>query len=183
VNLLAVDLAAKYSAACLMTTTGTVAWQIDSWGRTERGFLHELTVPWTDERLPRPRAMVVEDLPHRLPFAHTVKQVCRIQGRLAQIMDDRGLIDTVVFVPPAEWRKRFRDLKRGTGPDAVVPVAATFGYQPPDLTHRISKAGDKAIARKVATDYCAAFLIAKWAQFYLAMHGTIDAPGTSRYSD
>jgi hypothetical protein len=180
VSVLAVDLAAKYSAACLMDEAGAVLDQFDSWGRTETQFIEMCATPWFLTHDEPPTVMVVEDLPHRLPFAALVKQVCRIQGRLIEHMDSLGAGDKVLFVPPAQWRKTYPGLERGTGPDAVVPVAEKLGYTPPDLSARTGK-GAKATARKVTTDYCAAFLIARWAINQHQQHGTFDAAGTSRY--
>lgn len=178
---LAVDLAAKYSAACLMDHHARVLAEADSWGVSENDFLDELEALWihSDD----PALMAVEDLPHRLPFASLVKRVCRIQGRIVERMDVVNALDALLFVPPGEWRKAYPGLKRGTGPDAVVDVAAAFGYTAPDFTARITKAGDRAIARKVATDHCAAYLIARWVVGRYEELGTFAIPGTSRYTD
>jgi hypothetical protein len=46
------------------------------------------------------------------------------------------------------------------------PPAAEFGYVPHRTSPTRAKGvkGGRAIARKVATDYCAAYLIARWAR-------------------
>jgi len=182
-HLVAVDLAAKYSALCQMSTAGAVLDETDSWGKTESEFIDRICRYWTEWWCPEPPlVLAVEDLPHRLPFASLVKQVCRIQGRIVDRMDTFGAADAVLFVPPALWRRAFKGLSRGTGPEAVTAVAAELGYLPPDLSDRAAVIGGKAIARKVATDYCAAFLIARWAADYFNEHGHFDAPGTSRYA-
>jgi len=181
-SVFAVDLAAKYSAACLLNHLGDVVWQVDSWGRTEDEFLELLTVPFYKVRHEQPGVMAVEDLPHRLPFSSLVKRVARIQGRIVERMARLDCADKVLFVPPAVWRKSYDGLGRGTGPEAVLPVAVTLGYLPPDLRARILQAGDKAIARKVGTDYAAAYLIARWAHLTNQQTGSFDAAGTSRYT-
>jgi hypothetical protein len=182
-SIVAVDLAAKYSAACWMRQPDQVLCQWDSWHcLDETTFIDHITLPFAGYGL-KPDVMVVEDLPHRLPFMALVKQVCRIQGRIVERMDNFHCGDRVLFAPPAEWRKAYKGLERGTGPDVVVPVAAEFGYAPPDLSHFASvHKGGRAIARKVATDYCAAYLIGRWALSNMAVHGTYDVLGTSRYS-
>ncbi len=189
-GIVAVDLAAKLSAVCHVTPAGTVLSQADSWGRSEDDFIDHLVAPFT--RGNPPTVMVVEDLPHRLPFAALVKAVCRLQGRIVDRMACLGAAGAVLFLPPALWRKHFDGLGRGTGPDAVVPVAAALGYTPPELAWRLERiaagqgrdtplAKDRATAAKVATDYCAAWLIARWAVDTLRTAGTLDVPGTSRY--
>lgn len=180
--IVAVDLAAKYSAACLMGENLQPQDQWDSWACTEATFIAATAYWFHPEWDQHPEVMVVEDLPHRLPFSGLVKTVCRIQGRLVGQMSLYDCIDRVLFVPPAEWRKTYKGLERGTGPDAVLPVAASLGYTPPDLSERAAIKGGKAIARKVATDYAAAFLIGRWAHAMYSEHGTFDVVGTSRYA-
>lgn len=180
--LVAVDLAAKYSAACLLDGVHTQpGWQTDSWGATEHEFLTAITgFGPPDDGVD---ALIVEDLPHRLPFSNLVKRVCRLQGRIAERMQQNGQLDKLWYVAPAVWRKHFKGMERGTGPDAVIPAAKEIGYTPPDLSARCVKAGDKAIARKVATDYAAAFLIGVWAQDMHFRHGSFDAiPGLDSYT-
>jgi hypothetical protein len=181
VTVLAVDLAAKYSAACVMDNEYQVLVQFDSWGRQESAFIHELieTYVWGDGD---PDVMVVEDLPHGLRYSTLIKTVCRLQGRIydrLQFTVQCG--DEILYVAPAEWRRTFTGMERGTGAEAVTPVSAAFGYQPPDLSERAKVKGGKAIARKVATDYCSAYLIARWAIDTKSKYGTYDVTGTSRY--
>lgn len=180
ITVVGVDLAAKYSAVCWMGHLGSVIEQWDTWGRTEQAFINLLVAPFRHCPVP-PAVLAIEDLPHRLPFASLVKNVCRLQGRIVQAMDDIGMLERVLFVPPAEWRKTFPGLERGTGPDAVIPVASRQGYTPPDLSDRIRRSGHITIARKVASDYCAAFLIARWALSTWDENATFDVLGTSRY--
>jgi hypothetical protein len=86
VTILAVDLAAKYSAACLMADDYTVIDQFDSWQISEDVFIRRLTAPWLmpnfDNDDPPPTSMVIEDLPHGLQYSTLVKTVCRLQGRI-----------------------------------------------------------------------------------------------------
>lgn len=179
-SILAVDLAAKYSAVCHLSPRGTILSQNDSWGMTETEFIRYITADFA--RSSPPLVMAVEDLPHRLPFSSLVKRVARIQGRIVERMDFFHAADKVLFVPPALWRKHFPGLERGTGPDAVVAVAAERDYTAPDLSRRAAaEKGGKATARKVATDYCAAYLIGQWACQMYDLHGSFDVPGTTRY--
>lgn len=187
-SLLAVDLAAKFSAACLMADYQVIR-QWDSWQKTERQFIDAITRPF--DHFSPPAVMVVEDLPHRLPYMTNVKDVCRLQGRIVERMSALGALDKVLFLQPAQWRGHFEGMQQGTGPDVVVPVAARYGYTAPDLTYRLARkpdnpdrivAGEKVTARKVATDYCAAYLIARWAEDQWREHRSYDAPRTSRYT-
>jgi hypothetical protein len=135
----------------------------DSTMKTETAFVTETCAPFQDATS-SPHLMVVEDIPHRLPYRTLVKEICRLQGRIIDRMAQYGLPRAVYFVPPSEWRKYYPPLrKRGSGPVAVVQVAAELGYFPPDLTRLHGARGGRALANKVATDYCAAFLIGYWA--------------------
>lgn len=182
-TVLAVDLAAKFSAAILMDDDFTVLDQFDSWQKSEEAFIYLCAGQWFAP-VTRPDAMVVEDLPHGLAYSRLVKTVLRLQGRIVQALHEmpEGNVDDIVFLAPQQWRS-FYQLKNGTGPNIVVPTAAEFGYEPPDLTERAAaEKGGKARARKVATDYCAAYLIARWAVSTKKNIGTYDQVGTSRYT-
>lgn len=181
-NLVAVDLAAKFSAACWLDDTMRVINQWDSWQRSQRDFINLITGPFIDPRRGTPSWLVIEDLPARVPFMTVVRDVCRLQGRIAHCMDNLDALDRIVLVQPATWKAHFSGLERGTPADAVLDVAEEqYGYTPPPLAHRCVKRGDKAHARKVATDYAAAYLIGRWAHDHLAAHGHLNAPRTSRY--
>lgn len=184
-SLVAVDLAAKFSAACWMSDQRQVTAQWDSWQKDEGTFIDFITSPWASREDPMPHALLVEDLPHRLRFVGVVKHVCRLQGRIIERMAQLGHEHQIVFVPPFEWRKFYPALRvRGSGPGEVVPVAAAHNYTPPDLSPRFRKErGEKATARKVQTDYCAAYLIAWWAISCWYEYGTVDMPGTARYGE
>lgn len=180
-KIVAVDLAAKYSAAITMTDKGQVLGGFDSWGRTEDEWIAALAHPWIGDG--SPDVLVIEDLPHGVPFMTNTKAVCRLQGRIIDRMHCLRSIDHVRFVAPAFWRRHF-SLKNGTGPDAVVQTAASNGYTPPDLTERVARPGDKAIARKVGTDYAAAYLIGTWyIDSYHTSLRSFDFAGTSRPFD
>jgi len=181
VTVLAVDLAAKFSAACLMTDDYAVHMQFDSWGMTEDKFvtyLYELWTYYSDTEY-APDVMVIEDLPHGLSYSTLVKTVCRIQGRIAQALgEDMG---DILYLAPATWRAHY-EMKRGTGPNEVFPVVERFGYKPPDLTQRAKGNGGLSKAKKVQSDYCSAYLIARWAIDTKKHAFTYDVPGTSRYA-
>lgn len=138
-----------------------------------------------------PEYVVVEDLPHRLPFAALVKAVCRMQGRLVHGLWEINAIDRLVFVPPALWQRHFPGVWR-KGAYGALQAAAVYNYQPPDLRTtdpRFSvsgltgkeRAARRAADRKIITDYVDAFLIAMWATETHAALGTLDVPQTQRY--
>lgn len=187
-TVLAVDLAAKYSAVCLMDDDYTVLHQFDSFGITEEEFIYLVVGPWlfpNREGRPLPQRLVIEDLPHGLGYTKLVKAVCRLQGRIVQAMHEayNGRVEDIVFVSPAQWRSHYPAMKRGTGSKISVPVAAQYGYTPPaDLPARTKGKGGPSRADKIATDYCAAYLIARWAVDTNRLHGTYDVPGTSQYA-
>lgn len=192
VNVVAIDLAAKYSAAVWLWDH-TVVQHWDSWQKSESTFIDWCTEGFHPDRalLRVPDVLVIEDLPHRLPYMTNVKDVCRLQGRLVERMHSYGALTKILFVPPAEWRRHYGPpLKQGTGPAAVVEVAVRMGYVLPDLTDRMAinpktnkpAAGERATAKKVLTDYCAAYLIGRWAVDCAISHNTFDVARTSRYT-
>jgi hypothetical protein len=181
VTVLAVDLAAKLSAACLMDDDHKVIDQFDSWQISEERFIGKLELKfhtWTP-----PELMVIEDLPHGLGYTKLTKAVCRLQGRIYECMRHYNPDRTILFVAPATWRAHYAEAKRGTGPGIVVPIAEQFGYRPPwtSLMERAKGHGGRSRAGKVSTDYCSAYLIGRWAIDMKRAHNTFDVPGTSRY--
>lgn len=192
VNVVAIDLAAKFSAAVWMWEH-TVIRHWDSWQNSESTFIDRCTDMFHPDHseLRIPDVLVIEDLPHRLPFMTNIKDVCRLQGRLVERMHRYGAMNKILFVPPAEWKRHYgAPLKQGTGPTAVVEVAVRMGYLPPDLDSRMvinpktgrPKAGERATAKKVLTDYCAAYLIGRWAVDSAISQNTFDVARTSRYT-
>jgi len=181
VSVVAVDLAAKYSAAVWMTEILPVIREWDSATVPEQDFVHQCCAPFEDDICPD--QLVVEDLPHGVNFRGLVKRVCQLQGRVAERMDRLGKLDRLLFVAPATWRYSYPELrKQGQGPDVVIPLAVEHGYVPPDSIHLRGPRGGNALAHKVQTDYCAAFLIGLWALKTRFRHGTYDVPGTNRYA-
>ena len=181
----AVDLAARYSAAVVLgakAETTEILWQWDSWKPTEMEFVHKICEPFSPTRI-APDVMLIEDLPHGLKFAALVKRVCRLQGRIVEVMAQYGQRDKILFVPPALWQRHYHRQLGEKWPDAVVPVAERHSYAPPNLVEEGMKAAERTIAKKVMTDYCAAYLIANWGLEQLERHGTFDVEGTQRYTD
>lgn len=188
--LVAVDLAAKMSAACVMDDDGNVVDQFDSWGVQEDEFLQRICSPWYSSKFISfgqtewtngpPAVMVVEDLPHRLPFMTLIKTVCRMQGRIEEKMDRVGYKKDVLWVPPSTWQRSYGIGTAKGAAKLVQPKAEELGYVPPlDFTQYKGK--DRAAARKANTDYCSAYLIGRWAAGYFKEHGTYDAPTTQRF--
>lgn len=190
--LVAVDLAAKMSAACVMDDDGNVVDQFDSWGVQEDEFLFRICEPWymgrpfattfnqqkwTDGP---PAVLVIEDLPHKLPFMTLIKTVCRMQGRIQEKMDRIGYKQDVLWVPPATWQRTYGIGTAKGAAKLVQPKAEELGYTVP-LDYTVYKGKDRAAARKVNTDYCSAYLIGRWATEYFKEHGTYDAPTTQRF--
>jgi hypothetical protein len=184
VTILAVDLAAKYSAACLMGDDYTVVKQFDSWQISEDAFIQTAARFLDDDRV---HAADVDG--HRRPPARPAifdPRQNRVSAARPHITSDEpatidGHHEDMLYVAPATWRAHYEGMQRGTGPEIVVPVAERYGYTPPDFTERAKGNGGKTRAKKVATDYCSAYLIARWAIDVNNEHATFDVPGTSRY--
>lgn len=188
-SIVAVDLAARYSAAMKINYTTTpyppeqrIAASWDSWKVSEMEFVHSICSPFASGSLV-PEVMLIEDLPHGLKFAALVKRVCRIQGRIVELMEQYGQRDKILFVPPALWQRYYKRVADEKWPDAVVPVADRHLYRAPNLVEEGMKAAERTIAKKVMTDYCAAYLIGFWGLAQLETQGTFDVDGTQRYTD
>jgi hypothetical protein len=191
-SLVSVDLAARYSAAMKINFTQRpyppelrVVSSWNSWKFTEMEFVHLICSPFDPMRFDShpPEVMLIEDLPHGLKFAALVKRVCRIQGRIVELMEQYGQRDKILFVPPALWQRSYKRVADEKWPEAVVSVSHRHGYTAPNLLEEGMKYAEKTMAKKVMTDYCAAYLIGYWGLDQLDKHGTFDVDGTQRYTD
>jgi hypothetical protein len=189
--LIAVDLAAKMSASCCLNDDQnpgyyTVESAIDSWQVPENAFIQSIVYSWQGRYLGRrPDVMAVEDLPHGVRYSTLIKDVLRLQGRIVEAMEQtaRGSSSDILFIAPRAWRAHYPGLERGTGAMAVIDVAEKLGYKPEwdKIFERAKGNGGKTKADKVASDYCSAYLIGRWALDMKAKYGTYDVPGTCRY--
>lgn len=178
-SLIAVDLAERYSGAVAMDDAGRVIHQWHSYDLSTEDFLTGITTPfvyWHDDP---PHTLVVEDVPHGLPFQGGVRKVCRLQGRIIERMASWGIEDRILFYPPALWQREMGVWRQG--PEIVIPVSAELGYHPPNLvTPEMKKTATKK-AEKIMSDYCAAFLMGRCAQKFKVEQGTYDVNQSSRY--
>src|SRR5215469_16482679 len=100
--IVAVDLAARYSAFCVLDDDNNVDDQDNSWQKTESEWVDCIVSHFYDPN-PLPTVLVIEDLPHGVGYKKLVKDVCRIQGRIYQLMHSVGEENRIVFVPPQVW--------------------------------------------------------------------------------
>src|SRR5882724_1515815 len=162
----AVDLAAKFSALCIIDRSGSVLEQNHSWAKSEEEWVDTIVSPFYDPLpLGVPELLIVEDLPHGVSYKKIVKQVCRLQGRICHAMEAVGMQDRLVFIPPQLWQLTYPGVARGAEKDrlaAAAGAAEELGYIPPELLHKDLHGTDRVAARKTKTDYIAAYLIARW---------------------
>jgi hypothetical protein len=173
--IVAVDLAARFSAVTVMGDGREVLQQYDTWRISERTFISMLV---SSAENPKVSDVVIEDLPHGLKFATLIKRVCRLQGRIEHAFDLKDVRHKIMWCPPALWQRYFDGVWR-KGPVGSAQAAEALGYLPPDL-HSNEHGKDRQTARKVETDYVSSFLIAWWALDTLEQQGTLDVPSTSR---
>lgn len=189
-DVIGVDLAAKFSAVVWLHGSGKVADQFDSFEisqSTLAGKLRWITsvvdeVPHKDGYV-----VVIEDLPPHIPHSSIVKSVAQLQGRIIQALGPSHLIHTY-FVPPAYWQ-RDMGVFRAT-PEETALKAKELGYEPPDLLQARKlavgvrgKATAVREALKQQTDYVDAYLIAKWAQICMSENRVWDMHIVKQYKD
>lgn len=202
----AVDLAARFSAACLLGPSGSV---ISEYGSE---YTADAVVAETSEVHARSRFfvamvansvlipetcpdwVVVEDVPHQMRFDTITKAVCRLQGELISKLAVRSALDKLIFIPPALWQRHFPGVWKG-GVKGAAAAASSYGYTPPDLleAHRgiydhlhggeTSQLRQKLRGnlKKQMSDYIDAFLIAQWAQETMEKHGTLEVKSAQKY--
>jgi hypothetical protein len=182
---LGVDLAASYSAYCVLEDSGQVCDQGDSWKISDSDFVSRLLRYGADPDC----LTVVEDLPHKIIYRVQVKEVCRLQGRIINEYEDRRSVDRLHFIAPATWQLAFGVFRKGV--TAALDAAERYGYSPPDLRatdhrfklddlHGTARSKLREAAKKIETDYTDAYLIAEWARLTYAENATLDVQGIQR---
>lgn len=180
-----VDLASRFSAYVGLGSSREVYFEGDSQGLSEGDFVSRLlgyaslysSEPYTEEIW-----IVVEDLPHCIPYRVQVKEVSRLQGRLVHEAKYYGLFDRILFIPPATWQRSYEGVFR-QGASGARDAAANLGYEPPDLLDGNERFPFQELkgkertkirnaAKKVMTDYVDAFLIANY------IHDRIEEAGS-----
>ena len=172
--IVSVDLAAKFSALCVMKLDGAVVEQAHSWKKTEQEWIDTVVSYFYDPLNGEcPLALVVEDIPHAVGFRKLVKHVCQLQGRIVQAMANVGAEDKVVFVPPQLWQMHFPGVYRGKA-EGALKAAESLGYTPPQLLTPELHGKYRMDARKTMTDYVDAFLIGRWAVSKFEKYETLE---------
>src|SRR5688500_10478720 len=172
----AVDLAARYSASVTIDETGQVIDQFDSWRVTRQQFVSKLVEPFSDvdDYSEVPLVLGVEDLPHGVKFMSLIKNVCKLQGVIEEHMSWTPYLDRMMYVPPILWQTEIPGIWR-KGTKAPLDVArALYDYEPPDLGMNELRGADRTTARKVQTDYAAAYCIARWLLDQYKQRGVFD---------
>lgn len=157
--IVAVDLAAKFSALCVLDVNNDVIDQNHSWQKSESEWIDQV-VSYFYQSNPLPTVLAIEDLPHGVGYKKLVKEVCRIQGRIYQLMSSVGEEDKVIFIPPQLWQIHHKTYRKGIVGEAEK--ASELGYSPPSLLSKDTHGKDRIAARKTETDYVAAYLIGRY---------------------
>lgn len=168
------DLAAKFSALCVMRLDGTVVEEDHSWGKSEQEWIDSIVSRFYDPLGEEcPLALIVEDIPHAVGFRKLVKHVCQLQGRIIQAMANVGAEDRVVFIPPQLWQMHFPGVYRGKALGALK-AAESLGYTPPQLLTPETHGKARMDARKTMTDHVDSFLIGRWTVDQFEKYETLD---------
>lgn len=170
---LAVDLASKFSAVCVLDEDGKVLSEYDSAGKSSFQLVKEIAQSAKSFDV---SVVMVEDVPHGINKLFMVKSVLRLQGMLILALIIADKLDVTFFVTPNSWMKHFNCVKKRGQSDAdhiedLRSAAAYLGYTAPDLVADYIKSlpeGTKVLKKhtnpleKSRTDYVAAFLIGQW---------------------
>lgn len=167
-NVLTVDFAARFSAGMVMSGTGEVLHEFDSWGKPPIAFVCEIARVALDFNVDR---IIIEDVPYGISRQAMIKPVLRLQGILIHELATHNLLTATLFVNPATWQRTFEGVYGGKAAGALA-AAASLGYAPPDMLVRHAnsipeKGAERSKMReqlkKATTDYTDAYLMCVWA--------------------
>lgn len=170
--ILAVDLASKFSAACLMGLDGSVTDEWHSWGLSEGNWVSSLVVQSKFADI-----VLIEDLPFSLSISKTVRNVYRLQGRIIENMELHTYeTKKIVFIPPNLWQDYFKPdgMKSGDKKAAKLIAEQKYGYVAPQLLHKDLHGIDRTHARKSMEDHTDAFLIAQYMLEQVEKYGSVN---------
>jgi hypothetical protein len=170
--ILAVDLASKFSAACLMNAQGSVTSEWHSWGSSEASWVNSLVANSKFAEI-----VLIEDLPFSLRISKTVRDVYRLQGRIIENMEQHVFhTRKMVFIPPKLWQDHFKPegMKSGDKKAAKRIAEEKYGYIAPQLLHKELHGVDRTHARKSMEDHTDAFLIARYMLEQAEQYGSIN---------
>jgi hypothetical protein len=186
--LCAVDLAAKFSAACLVDDSGNVTDEWHSWGFSPSEWIETFGLlfgVWSSEV---PEVLVIEDVPFGVGQTKTVRDVYRLQGKILQRLGNHA--NKVVWIPPMLWQMHWKPqgMKSGDKKAAKRIASEIYGYEPPELLHQDLHGQDRVHARKTMEDHIDAFMIGRYMTEISVQYGSIDSaieaiPRLERYSD
>jgi hypothetical protein len=171
---LAVDLAARFSAACV-TQDGEVLHEFGSADLSAFGLgdaTREAALAFNVDRI------IIEDIPPHVKFG--VKNILRLQGLMILALGrdghkDTDLLDKTLFVQPRPWQNHYPGVSRGAEADRIEAArvaAEKIGYAPPPLVEQYLASvpeGKRALKGKTdnfakqMTDFIDARLICDWA--------------------
>lgn len=176
---LTVDLASKFSAACLTNEAGQVVWQGDSMGKSASEWVDTLTSVADRISQSFELLILVEDVPYGISSQAMTKPVLRLQGMLIHAMS--GI--PFYFINPSTWQKRFdgvgrapKGMSKTDGAKYRIAKAAEwakeYGYEPPNLVQKWQDENPDlkplkkytAPLEKNMTDYVDAYLMNIWLQ-------------------
>lgn len=167
-NILAVDFAARFSAAVVRNSGGEVLSQFDSFGTSSFEFCGMLADAASDYDV---KYAILEDVPHGINRLFMVKAVLRLQGAVMNEFFKLNVLDRLWWLDPSTWQRSFDGVWKG-GPEGAKAAAERLGYVGPDLLveydHLLPDKGPERTKmrqqlKKATTDYPDAFLISEWA--------------------
>lgn len=173
--ILCLDLAARFSAGCLVDPSGEVVEQFHSWQLSPFQFAHKVAHTFATLPVSSDPFLVIEDMPFNVGQTKTVRDVYRLQGMILQQVQQFHEEDRVVWLPPALWQFHFKSagMRKGNKADAKMIAEEKYGYTPPQLLHKDLHGVDRQHARKTMEDYVDAFMISRYMVEVGQEHGSI----------
>lgn len=193
-SVLSVDLAAKFSAACVVDEGGEVPWEANSGEFSSLQWVYKLGAAGGAYE---PDYILIEDVPYGISSQAMVKPVLRLQGMLIAELAMQNLLDRTLFINPASWQRHYPGVARAPKglstneghtyrENAARVAASTFGYEPPPLVETYFKdlpEGKRPLKKdwsklaKQETDHIDAYLMARWAFTFQPLKGIRAASG------
>lgn len=177
-RILAVDLASKFSAACIRDAGSEVLWEGNSSEKSSFQFIATLARKAIEFEV---TLVIIEDVPYSISSQAQTKPIHRLQGVVMALMHKH--LSCMVFLNPGTWQNTFpgvarapKGLSKPEGAryrvEAARKHAENYGYTAPPLVADYVASlpeGTRVLVKNTAplekqmTDHVDAFLITQWA--------------------
>jgi len=188
-NLLGIDLAARFSAGIVLNEQHEVLSEFDSWKYSQLEFVDKCV----EEALKYGvSSTIAEDIPYGIKQQAQTKPATRLQGILIRAFSENKILEDLYFLNPSTWQRDMevfrekpytpREAAEQRGFSQRLPIEMYVEDIPPlGKEHSKRRSAVRAQLKKASTDYDDAYLITAWGHEQIKKGPLLDVKGVQQY--